>query len=71
MTYLKLIQGGKPEPVKSNQIDEEIMLAVTAKYRHEEHLKEPHVYKFMGCVVTGITKQAAINKLQAAIGKLS
>ena len=59
------------EQIPTGQVDVRIGVIVNAKYRYEPLLAEPHVYKFMGFVITGTTKSHAIAKLQSAIDKAS
>lgn len=66
---MHVIQSNEQHP--DGQIDVKIGVCIGVKYRYEPDLNEPHVYKFMGCCVTGVTKRHAIDKLQQAIASVS
>lgn len=65
---MHVIQSREHHP--EGQIDVKIGVCIDVKYRYEPDLSEPHVYKFMGCVVTGVTKRHAIDKLQTALARV-
>ena len=66
---MHVIKCNESEPTE--QIEVKIGVCINVKYRYEPDLMEPHIYKFMGCVVTGATKRMAIVKLQNAMEAIS